>query len=388
MNYPNPNVETEKVKKQYEELMYGVWRNGEKVEYSIEEDGAHILSFFGVKPATGAKKLNVKVSFEGRSTEFSVPVYLPNSKECKMPKGGRPFLICMHELPSQEYALKHGYAIIIMNAYEIASDNYEHKGCFYDIHPYGKDAKDQTGVLMAWSWGCSKILDALIEGAAKEFLLNTDNAIVTGVSRWGKATAVCGLFDTRFKMVVPACSGAGGLALYRFMSEGMTFDFSGKGASPEYTYTKNEPLGSLLADGEKGWFNDRFSEFSDEWDIPLEQYELVTACADKDRYYFIIGALTSEDWVNAPSMWACYLMANSVYEKKGLSDHLVCNFHKEGHAVIEEDMMYIIEFFNEKVYGIKSSADLSVLKTSEFEKEPNSKYFEEIEKIKNKFEED
>ena len=48
---------------------------------------------------------------------------------------------------------------------------------------------------MAWAWGASKVLDALYNGAADEFGLNAENSIITGVSRWGKAAAVCGAFE-------------------------------------------------------------------------------------------------------------------------------------------------------------------------------------------------
>lgn len=380
--YPNPyifndgrRVETvedwkeraKELKDMYEKYMYGYWRSGEKVTYGISDTGAMIFTFFGPKEAEGAKNMTLKVSANGRETSFDVAVYLPDVAKCTMPEGGWPYIVCMHPIPAQQYALDHGYAVIVVNTMGIASDNMEHKGNFYDLYPYTDNPSEQTGVLAAWGWGCAKVLDAMYAGAAAELDINADNSIVTGVSRWGKATAVCGMFEKRFRMVVPSCSGAGGLALYRYISEGKTYDFSTKEAPSEYAYSKNEPLDCLQSEAERGWFNDEFLNFKSPWSIPLEQYELAAMCADPDRYYFIIGSCISEDWVNAPAMWACFKAAESIYDFLGLGDRIICNIHKEGHAVIDEDMMYLIQYFNKVVYGIEPEADMSKVKTSVFE---------------------
>lgn len=355
----------------YQKLMYGYIREGEKVTYKIENKEAEVVSFFGNHMMEGSVSLTVYVEKNGRKTEFTVPALIPDETKVKKPEGGWPFIVSMHEIMPYKYALEHGYALIIMNANQIASDNTAREGCFYDIYPYTEKDEDQTGVLAAWGWGASKILDAVYGGAGREFGLNADNSMITGVSRYGKAAAVCGAFDKRFRMVVPSCSGAGGLALYRYVSEGKTYDFSSKGAPAEYTYGKNEPLSCLQSDAERGWFNDSFLQFKDPKDIPLEQYELAALCADPKRFYFVIGSCISEDWVNAPAMWACYKAAERIYDFLGLKDHIVCNIHKEGHAVIEEDMVYMIEYFNRNVYGVSTDMDLAPVKTSVFMEKAN-----------------
>ena len=361
------NERADEILNEYQSEMYGYIRTGEDIDYEISDKGAVLVSFFGTKEVPEAKKMTVKVSKNGRCAQFDVAVFLPKQKIAEK----SPVFICMHPIQPIEYANMHGYAVIVMNPTAIASDDIKHNGCFYELYPYGTAAEEQTGVLAAWGWGASKILDALYAGAGESLDIDPDNAIVTGVSRWGKATAVCGAFDKRFKMVAPSCSGAGGLALYRYFSEGKTYDFSSKGVDTLYTYGQNEPLSCLQSDAERGWFNDRFLDYKSPEQIPLEQYMLPALCARKDRYYFVIASCISEDWVNAPSMWLCFRAAERIYDFLGLSDNLAANFHKEGHAVIEEDMALMIEFFNEKVYGIKSEKDLSVLKTSVFEEKAN-----------------
>lgn len=349
---------------QYEDCMYGKWRSGETVSYAISDEGAQMISFFGIIPAEGAKNLTVTVSVNGRSGSWSMPVFLPDASVEK-PDGGYPVIISMHGLPSMEAALKRGYAVIPNNSTLVASDDIKHNGAFYDCYPYHEEAPEtQTGVLMAWAWGASKILDVLLAGAGEALGINPEVSIVTGVSRWGKATAVCGAFDPRFRLVAPACSGAGGLALYRYTSEGRTYDLSGVGASDAYTYGTNEPLSCLQSDSERGWFNEAFRAYASPEDIPVEQYELAALAAGADRCYFLIAACTGEDWVNAPSMWECYREGDRLYSFLGLGDRFVCHFHKEGHAVLEEDFELMLPYFDLVIRGLPVSVDLAALKTS------------------------
>ena len=338
----------------YEYYMYGKWRDGSDDEVTYKISGSNMT-------------INIKRKSTGKTTSFPAKITLPKNVRHQ---GGAPVIVGMHTGISEETAAANGYAVITIDAgifsNPVASDDMNHKGAFYDLYPYGRSWEEQTGALMGWSWGCSKILDALYAGAADELNINPDSSIVTGVSRWGKAAAVCGAFDKRFKMCAPSCSGAGGLALYRYMSQGKTYDFSSKGASLNYTYTENEPLGSLQATGERGWFNDRFLEFRSGDQFPMDQHMLGSLCADKDRYLFIIGSCVGEDWVNAPSMWASYLGMKHVWDYLDISDHLAINIHKEGHAVIAEDVNYMVQYFDYHVYGIEPKMDLSQLQTSVF----------------------
>ena len=338
----------------YEYYMYGVWRDGSDDEVSYTISGNKMT-------------INVTRKSTGKKASFPVNVNRPNKVRHE---GGAPVIIGMHDGIAESTATSQGYAVLTIGgtifSNPVAADNTSHTGPFYTLYPYGNSWDEQTGVLMAWSWGCGKILDALYNGAAEELNINPDSSIVTGVSRWGKATAVCGAFDERFKMCAPSCSGAGGLAIYRYKSEGKTYDFSSKGASSSYRYGQNEPLGSLQSTDERGWFNNRFLEFRAENQIPMDQHMLGALCADPNRYMFIIGSCVSEDWVNAPSMWLSYLGMKHVYDYLDLSDHLAINIHKEGHAVIAEDVNYMVQYFDYHVYGLQPKSDLSALQTSVF----------------------
>lgn len=345
----------------YQYYMYGVWRDGTDEIVTYDYDNG-TLTVYIERISTGAK------------TQFTATVMMPD-KSIEMPsENGYPVVVGMHAGISEATANANGFATITLDwfAYGIASDDTKHTGAFYDLYPYGDSWQDQTGVLLAWSWGCSKILDALEAGLGEELGIDPTASIVTGVSRWGKAAAVCGAYESRFTMAAPSCSGAGGLALFRYTSEGKTYDFSSKGESSAYKYGTNEPLGSLQASGEAGWFNSNFKKLKSVEYMPFDQYMLASLVANENRYLFIIGSCVWEDWVNAPAMWYTYLAAREIYTTLGLEDHIKINIHTSGHAVIEEDMQYMTEYFKQMVYGIEPTSDLGVLDSSVFALDENS----------------
>ena len=367
------------IRKHFEEKMYGFWREGENVTYELlGEDPAAAPG--AEKPKNpfapiGGELVKIKIEANGRTASFVIHAYVPDEEQRKAFKerhsqsakaNGLPFLICMHPIFPKDYLLEQGVAVFFMDCYQIASDDIRRVGAFYDVYPYGADPASQTGGLMAWAWGASKVLDAVYAGLDREFGLDPEASMVTGVSRWGKAAAVCGAFDRRFRMTIPACSGAGGLALYSVVSEGRTYDFSAIGGPSAYTYGKNEPLDCLQSDAERGWFNDAFLQYKRPSEIPLDQENLIIMAMAPDRYYFVIAAYTNEDWVNAPAMWECYKRADAVYAQAGLSDRLAVHFHLEGHAVLEEDMDLIIRYFDHMYYGQETGVQMSELKTTAF----------------------
>lgn len=371
----------------YQKNIYGMWRTGEKVSYEVlnvvsnrELVAENIASakskpvnpfFHFDEPETAAEKRVVRIYVEanGIKVSFDVTAYIP-FEDTRAQFGGRsPFIVCMHPIKPRDYALEKGYAVIELDTLKIASDDCKHSGVFYDLYPYGTKGEEQTGVLMAWAWECSKVLDAIYAGLDEELMLDKSGAAVTGVSRWGKATAVCGAFDERFTFVIPTCSGAGGLALNNVISEGKTYNFESVGGPSEYTYGQNEPLGCLQSDAERGWFNDAFLNYKTMDEIPYEQYMLAALAADKNRFYMIVASYMGEDWVNAPAMWECFVRADELYDEMGLGRNLVAHFHKEGHAVIREDMEMMVDYFNYMKYGIGHEPDFATLKTSAFEKQ-------------------
>ena len=65
-------------------------------------------------------------------------------------------------------------------------------------------------------------------------------------------------------------------------------------------------------------------------------------------------------------MWECYRLSDRLYEFLGLGDRFVIHVHKEGHAVLEEDLALMLPYFEKVICGKDADVDLAALKTSVF----------------------
>lgn len=81
---------------------------------------------------------------------------------------------------------------------------------FFDLEKYAEIDRTYS-VIGAWSWGLSRMLDAL----AAEPDIDVSRAVVHGHSRLGKTALWTGAVDPRFQLVISNCSGCCGGALHR-----------------------------------------------------------------------------------------------------------------------------------------------------------------------------
>lgn len=368
------DARTRELRDLYQYYMYGFYPDGSAETTTYGRDG---------------KALTVTVEFEGRSVSFDALISVPDPAKVPVPEGGYPVIVVLgfvfgdaleHGIPYQ-YALDNGYAVITYNAMQLAADSGEdglvHTGLFYDLHPYTDDVFTQAGALLAWAWGGSKVIDALENGLGAECALSAENIILTGVSRFGKSASVAGAFDERIRVTAPACSGTGGMALFRYNSQGHVYDFSPAGGRAEYRMGQNEALRQLVGNGAYHWFNDVFRNFPREdgaFRLPFDQHMLAALCGTGGRHLFIITAYSGEDWTNPPGMYGTFLAAQKAFDFTGTPDHLSINIHPEGHAVVPDDLEKLIAYCNYHFYGLESPIDLSVLKTSLFDEVEGNRY--------------
>jgi len=329
---------------------YGQWRYGEDVTYTL----------------TG-NTLTVKVSHGGREIQFNANVELPSTTP---PAGGWPVIFAFGALDGadtfmgskgnpRQYSLEKGYANISVPIGTVASDNNSRTGVFYTLYPYSTSAPaSQTGVLMAWAWGASKVLDALFAGAADELNINANNSIITGTSRNGKAAAVAGAFEERFKITVPVSSGAGGAAIYRYNSAGQTYNlstyFSYNGGG-NWTVDGNNPqsLASVQEDSGGGWFNARFRAFSRPAALPFDQHFLLALCAGTGRHLFMVNGFEWDKWTNPPGFFHAFELTKPVFDLLGIPENIAVSMHRFRHGLEQEDMVKLIKYANYFFYGIQ-----------------------------------
>jgi len=264
----------------------------------------------------------------------------------------------------RQYALDNGYAIISFTPGSVAADSNARTGAFYTLYPYSaSNPSSQTGVLMAWAWGVSKIIDALEAGAGEELGISSVNTIVTGTSRYGKAAAVAGAFEYRIKITVPASSGAGGAAIGRYNSAGQTYDlkqyfaYNGGGS---WTVDGNnpQPFSSIKGDSGGGWFNAKFQTYSSYAALPFDQHFLLALTAASNRFLFMVNGFEWDKWTNVPGFFLAFEETKPVFDVLDLSHNIAVSMHRSRHGMEHEDMVKLINYANHYFFG-KTDFDFS-----------------------------
>ncbi|MET0792205.1 MAG: cellulose-binding protein [Polyangiaceae bacterium] len=181
---------------------------------------------FGAKPTpevvTGTvsnTSIAVHVEAKGKSIDFSAAIVLPS-------KGQAPFpaLINVGTKGSltlgESRILDQGVAVIYYNNYDLGKEGTAEQsrgkpnpGKYYDI--YG--GTDPAGLLMAWAWGASRILDVLQKSGGG--IIDVSGIGVTGCSRFGKGAFAIGVFDDRIALTIPQEPSTGGDPALRIMDK-------------------------------------------------------------------------------------------------------------------------------------------------------------------------
>ena len=340
----------------YSEYMYGAMPDpaGESLSWSLEND-----------PETGGTLLSISVSANGRSASFPVLAGLPSRRA---PEGGYPFLLeylpwhyqnwftkewVTGFSPNSLRAMERGYAAFQYDWSRVAQDNNSYTGAFYTLYPYHPAVPgEQRGTLLAWAWGVSKILDALEAGAGRALNIHPGRSVIAGVSRFGKSAAVAGAYDERIRVTVPACSGAGGVAVYRTCNHGKTYCLTGLGVPAQWTNdSRNEPFSNLQG-GEGYWFCGNFARVPSVRHLPVDQHMLCALAAGKDRHLIVVTGITSEGWNNTEGQCLAYVKAQPVWDLLGCGDQNNMLIHLDGHAVLPSDLEQILDYCDVRLPGV------------------------------------
>ena len=350
------------IKGLYEYYMYGYMPDGseETLTWSVADN-----------------VLTITVAREGKEAQLVVPFILP---EGTAPEGGWPYYIEYSWWGMSDvvkYAASRGYAGFAYSPYAVASDNSFFQGAFYTLYPRGIHPTNRTGTLVAWAWGASKIVDAMEQGAAEALNINAEYSLLGGVSRFGKSVAVAGAYDERFKVVIPSCSGAGGLGMLRYTCQGKTFDLTSLGyqndeGSGLWQNGTCEGWSNIRGSGESHWFCGNIQLVKDPAQMPFDQHFLAALCADPDRHFILVTGVLSEEWNNVEGQVMATLGAQPAWDLLGASGNNNMIVHLSGHAILQSDMELILDYCDQAFYGLTPARDLSVMKTNVFMEEGNA----------------
>jgi hypothetical protein len=204
-----------------------------------------------------------------------------------------------------------GVAVIIFPNNDIAQqDNSSSRGIgkFYDFFCGNHSA----GALMAWSWGVSRLIDAIEKTPAAN--IDPTRLAVTGCSRNGKGALCAGAFDERIVLTIPQESGSGGAASWRVSDYQMN---SG---------TSVQTLSEIV--GENCWFRQNFSQFSSTANkLPFDHHMIEALCAPRA---LLVIENTAMIWLGNLSTWTTANAAHKVWEALGVPDKM--GFSQVGHS--------------------------------------------------------
>jgi len=211
-------------------------------------------------------EVSVDVEHMGTSIHFSAQIVLPQVGQAPFPaiinlgaKGGFSGIAL-----GEQFILDQGVAIIFYNHYDLgvegpveASRGLPNPGLFYDI--FG--GNHSAGLLMAWAWGASRLIDVLQESGRE--IIDPARLGVTGCSRNGKGAFTVGVFDERIALTIPHETSTGGVPAYRIVDA----------LSTERTYDNFYGL---------NWLSNDFEPFVlNAAQLPVDTHEMVAMIAPR-----------------------------------------------------------------------------------------------------------
>lgn len=157
---------------------------------------------------------------------------------------------------------------------------------------------DDWGVLRAWGWGVSKLVDYF----ETDGRFNAKKVAIEGVSRYGKAALVTMAFDERIATAMVCSSGRGGAGGWR--------------------RDCGETLNNTCAWDSYHWVAGNMIKYADvnrSWDdLPVDQHELIGICAPRPIFISVGSVSEPEQWVDINGSFISAYQASEIYEFLGL----------------------------------------------------------------------
>jgi (4-O-methyl)-D-glucuronate---lignin esterase len=175
-------------------------------------------------------------------------------------RGALPAPAAPTDPPANEQILKRGWGYAALNSGSVQADN----GCgltqgIIGLVNKGQPRKlDDWGVLSAWGWGMSRLLDYLETDKA----VDAKRVATMGHSRGGKAALVGLAYDPRFSTGFISSSGESGAKLHR--------------------RNYGEVIENIAAANEYHWMAGNFMKYGGRWDqLPVDSHELIAMVAPR-----------------------------------------------------------------------------------------------------------
>jgi len=240
-----------------------------------------------------------------------------------------------------------GYGYIAMNTGSVYSDgaNNPHTGAYNQLYPYQAGVYEfDSGALMGWAWGISRIVDAIKNDAAgaNQFNLDWKSTAVTGVSRNGKAAALAAAFDGRIAVAAPSDPGGGGLTGFRNRTESEMFTYNVP-VNADQIYSLNETVQRAIGNpSESAWFTSKAQDFlPDKSDhTPFDLHAVAALVAP--RPFILWTGEAQQSWLGSPSSVLSMQAGKEAYELLGAGGNIAWVVRDAQHANQDRDLPDLI----------------------------------------------
>jgi hypothetical protein len=271
--------------------------------------------------------------------------------------GPYPAVLVVGTLPAEQVTTlkRNGYAYIAMNTGSVYSDggNNPHTGAYNQLYPYHAGSyQSDSGALMGWAWGISRIVDAMKNDAtgSNQYNLAWDRTAVTGVSRNGKAAALAAAFDDRIAVAAPSDPGGGGLTGFRDMTEGEMFTYNVPSGFDQI-YSRNETVQRAIGNpDESAWFTSKAQDFvPDKYDhAPFDLHAVAALIAP--RPFILWTGEAQQSWLGSPSSVLSMQAAKQAYDFLGAGENIAWVVRDAQHANQDRDLPDLIAIMD-KAFG-------------------------------------
>jgi hypothetical protein len=291
-----------------------------------------VIAPFGTPP--GARVLPRLPPGPGQGT--GVDALLSVGTGPKPASAPAPTVLAAEEIARDQPALARGFAYVV----------FDHNDCGEDTtlrDPDGSWAFRRTrffpaypgydwGLLGAWAWGVSRIVDYLQTDPS----IDARSIVVTGHSRTGKSALIAGAFDERIAVTAPIATGGGGMGAFRYSG-------AGRGGK--------EGLDVMLRKY-PNWFSPELHQFWGHTDqLPFDQHWFWALVAPRG----LIALEGDTDPVSlASAVRQSWSGAEPVYALLNAPEKIGVHYARRAHAISADDWSALLDF-SEQQLGRKSS---------------------------------
>ncbi len=271
--------------------------------------------------------------------------------------GPYPAVLVVGTLPAEQVTTlkRNGYAYLAMNTGSVYSDggNNPHTGAYNELYPYQAGTYEyDSGTLMGWAWGISRIVDAMKNDAdgANQYNLAWDSTAVTGVSRNGKAAALAAAFDNRIAVAAPSDPGGGGLTGFRDLTEAQMFTYNVP-TGFDQIYSRNETVQRAIGNpDESAWFSAKAQDFvPDKYEhAPFDLHAVAALVAP--RPFILWTGEAQQSWLGSPSSVLSTQAAKEAYDMLGAGGNIGWVVRDAQHANQDRDLPDLIAIMD-KTFG-------------------------------------